>query len=116
MRRERGMVTAELATVAPFGMALALLLLWIVNLGVTQVRLVDASREAARLVARGEPVESAETVARRLSPAGSRVQVVTVDGLVEVTVETTSRIPLPVLDNVGGTHLAATAVAAEEDP
>ena len=53
-RRERGMVTAELAVVAPFGVALTLLLLWIVSLGLTQVRLVDASREAARVMARGE--------------------------------------------------------------
>ncbi len=110
------MVTAELATVAPFGMALALLLLWIVTLGVTQVRLVDASREAARLVARGEPVESAEEVARRLSPAGAEVRVSTDDGVVEVTVETTSTLPLPVLENVGGKRLSATAVAAQEDP
>lgn len=116
MRRERGMVSAELATVAPFGLALALLMLWLVTLGLTQVRLVDASREAARLVARGEPVASAEAVARRLAPAGARVRVETVDGLVEVRVSARSRVPLPVLENVGSHELAASAVAADEDP
>ena len=53
MRRERGMVTAETATIAPFLMVVVLLLMWVVSLGITQVRLVDASREAARVMARG---------------------------------------------------------------
>ncbi len=109
------MVTAELATIAPFGVALGFLLLWLVSLGVTQVRLVDASREAARMVARGEPVETAEAVARKLSPSGATVTVQTDAGLVEVTVGASSSLPLPVLDNVGATELAATAVAARED-
>ena len=66
--RERGMVTAEMAVLAPFGVAFGLLLLWIVSLGFTQVQLVDAAREAARLVARGEPVAAASDVARRHAP------------------------------------------------
>ena len=49
---------------APFGVAFGLLLLWIVSLWFTQVQLVDAAREAARLVARGEPVAAAAGVAR----------------------------------------------------
>ena len=39
MRRERGMVTAELATIAPFAVAFAFLLLWVVSLGLTQIRI-----------------------------------------------------------------------------
>ncbi|MGJ9412749.1 TadE family type IV pilus minor pilin [Aeromicrobium sp. CF4.19] len=116
MRRERGMVTAELATIAPFGVALALLLLWIVSLGVTQVRLVDASREAARLVARGETVESATATARRLAPAGAAVVVERKDGLVEVRIEASSRLPLPGLREVGSHRLSSAAVAADEAP
>lgn len=110
------MVTAELATIAPFGVALALLLVWLVSLGVTQVRLVDASREAARLVARGEPVENAENVARRLSPSGATIHVQSDAGLVEVRIEASSSLPIPMLEHVGATDLAATAVAAQEDP
>ena len=55
------MVTAELATIAPFAVAFAFLLLWIVSLGLTQIRITDASREAARMVARGESVQDART-------------------------------------------------------
>ena len=54
-RRERGMVTAEMAVLAPFGVAFGLLLLWIVSLGFTQVQLVDAAREAAQVEASGLP-------------------------------------------------------------
>lgn len=75
MRRERGMVTAELATIAPFAVAFAFLLLWIVSLGLTQIRVADASREAARMVARGEAVQDARGVARRQSPSGAKVVV-----------------------------------------
>ena len=69
------MVTAEMAVLAPFGMVFGLLLLWVVSLGFTQVLLVDAAREAARLVARGEPVAAASDVARRHAPPGATVTV-----------------------------------------
>ena len=36
-RGDPGMVTAELATIAPFGVAFAFLLLWVVSLGFTQI-------------------------------------------------------------------------------
>lgn len=115
-RCQRGMVTAELATIAPLGVALAVLLLWIVSLGITQVRLVDSSREAARMVARGESVDSAEAVARRLAPPGARIDVTERKGLVEVRVGARSRVPVPLFENVGARSLSATAVAASEKP
>jgi hypothetical protein len=114
--RDRGMVTAELATVAPLGVAFAFLLLWVVSLGLTQVRLADASREAARLVARGETHATAEGVARRHSPEGTSVTVRTDDGLVTVTVRARSRMPLPFFSGLGARTLESTSVAAEESP
>ena len=111
---ERGMVTAELAVLAPFGFVFALLLLWIVSLGFTQVQLVDAAREAARLVARGDSVAAASEVARRHAPPGATVQVTTDDGLVTVHVEARSRLPVPVLRHVGARTLVASAVSADE--
>ena len=114
--RERGMVTAEMAVLAPFGVAFGLLLLWIVSLGFTQVQLVDAAREAARLVARGEPVSTASDVARRQAPPGADVRVSEHDGLVTVRVSARSRLPLPVLRHVGARTLEASAVSADEQP
>jgi len=114
--RERGMVTAEMAVLAPFGVAFGLLLLWIVSLGFTQVQLVDAAREAARLVARGEPVGAASDVARQQAPGDARVRISERDGLVTVRVSTQSQLPLPVLRHVGARTLEASAVAADERP
>jgi hypothetical protein len=114
--REQGMVTAEMAVLAPVGVAFGLLLLWIVSLGLTQVQLVDAAREAARLVARGEPVTNASVVARRHAPPDAKVRVAEHDGLVTVRVSARSRLPLPVFRHVGAATLEASAVSADEEP
>lgn len=110
------MVTAELATIAPFAVALAFLLLWVVSLGLTQVRIADASREAARMVARGDPIDTARTVARRQSPAGARVTVAAEGGLVTVTVTARSRMPVPFFAGIGARTMESSSVAAQESP
>ena len=113
---ERGMVTAELAVIAPFGVAFAFLLLWVVSMGVTQVRIVDASREAARMVARGDAVTEASAVARRDAPTGARVEAQSTKGFITVTVTAKSALPLPFFSKVGARTMTATAVAAAESP
>lgn len=115
-RKQRGMVTAELATIAPLGVAFAFLLLWIVSLGLTQVRLVDASREGARLVARGEAAGVAKLAAKKLSPDGAKVTVTTDDGLVTVTVQAKSALPIPFFSGIGARTMESSSVAAEESP
>ncbi|MRK02585.1 pilus assembly protein [Aeromicrobium sp. S22] len=116
MRRERGMVTAELMTIAPLGVALAFLLLWIVSLGLTQVRIADASRESARMLARGESMSSAEAVAKREAPTGARVSVDEQGGAVVVTVRVRSRMPIPFFSGIGARTMESTSVAAQESP
>ena len=116
MRRERGMVTAELMTIAPFGVALAFLLLWIVSLGLTQVRLADASRESARMIARGESTAAATAMARHHAPGRATVEVTTSRGAVSVTVATRSRMPIPFFSGIGSRELESTSVAAAEEP
>jgi hypothetical protein len=71
-----------------------------------QVRCVDAAREAARLAARGDDRSAVDT-ARRIAPAGARVQVRRDGDFVVATVVAHSRL-LPSLD------IAAKAVSAEE--
>ena len=116
IRRQRGMVTAELATIAPLGVAFAFLLLWIVSLGLTQVRLVDASREGARLVARGESVATAKLAAKKLSPDDATITITTADGLVTVTVNAKSAMPIPFFSGIGAREMESASVAAEESP
>lgn len=110
------MVTAEFATLIPFGVAFAFLLLWVVSLGITQVRIVDASREAARMVARGDPATTAEAAARRDAPTGAKVTARTVDGFVTVKVVAESAAPIPFFSHIGRRTMTATAVAADESP
>lgn len=116
MRGERGMVTAETAVLAPFALVVGLLLVWVVSLGVTQVRLVDAAREGARVAARGEDPAAAEAAARRVAPGGAQVRLAEADGLVTVTVRTSAGPPVPFLRHVGEHELEATSVAAAEQP
>jgi hypothetical protein len=75
---------------------------------IAQVRCVDAAREAARLVARGEP-ERAEDAARHVAPAGAQiaVQVVGDEVVVEVSAE-------PVGDLLPGLTVRADAMAVLE--
>ena len=115
-RDQRGMVTAELATIAPFGVAFAFLLLWIVSLGFTQVRIADASREGARMVARGDAVAAAKDVALRQAPRGAEVSVRSTKGLVTVTVTARSRMPVPFFSGIGARTMTSSSVAAQESP
>jgi hypothetical protein len=111
---ERGAVTAELAMAVPLLLALTVGLVWLLTLGVAQVRLVDATREVARALARGDPAGEAIARAGQVAPHGTELTVspsgdqVLVRGSVSV-------------DGVGGlfdalpsVHLSAEAVAATE--
>ncbi len=89
-RPERGAVTAELALTIPLLVAVAIGLTWLLSLGTAQVRLVDATREAARALARGDPRDQALDRARVVGPEGTVLAVtatadeVIVAGSVEV--------------------------------
>lgn len=87
------MVTAETAMVLPFVVLMAVVLTWVVTLGVTQMRLADAAREAARIVARGESPAQGREAARAIA-SGSRVTIRTTDGRAEVLIRHRARLPL----------------------
>ena len=53
-RGERGAVTAELAMALPLLVAVTVGLVWLLAVGAAQLRVVDAARETARAVARGD--------------------------------------------------------------
>jgi Flp pilus assembly protein TadG len=106
---ESGAVTAELAMSLPLLVALTIGLVWLLTLGTTQVRMVDATREAARAVARGDSVADALARAEQVAPPGSSLQVDDgADGQVVVT-------GTVAVDGVGGLFdfLPAVTVSAE---
>jgi hypothetical protein len=105
------MVTAETAVLAPV-VALCLALgVWVISLAHLQVRLIDASRDAARLVARGEPPAVAIGEIRRTLPGDVRFGVDRrLPGYVTVRVEGRSHAPLPGLS----WRLHATSTCVDE--
>ncbi len=111
---ERGAVTAEAALVLPLLVALTAALCWLLAVSAAQVRTVDAAREAARVVARGEDPGTATALALRIAPEGAAVSISTDDA--EVRVEVTARVEGPggLLGALPGARVAATAVAAPE--
>lgn len=108
------MVTAETATVLPFLVLMTLALAWMIAIGISQVRCLDAAREGARVAARGDGTAAAVAVATRVAPSGARVEVDEGDGAVEVTVTVRTVPPVPLLGDVLAVQLSATATAAQE--
>lgn len=91
-RTEAGTATAELAVAVPALVLVLAVALAALDLGVTQVRCVDAARTAARLLARGEDATQALAEARSAGPAGAAVTVEEAGGRVTVTV--TGQVPV----------------------
>jgi Flp pilus assembly protein TadG len=115
-RGERGAVTAELALGLPLLLAVTVGLVWLLAVGAGQVRVVDAAREAARALARGDPEPVAFSRATTVAGAGSRVTATYADG--EVTVSVSRRVAGPggLFDFLPSVRLGAEAVAATEAP
>lgn len=89
------MVTAETAVLAPVVAAALGLGVWIVSLGHLQIQLVDAARDTARLIARGEPEGPAVARVRTTAPDDTDFTVERSDGFVTVRVARSSPAPLP---------------------
>lgn len=91
-RTEHGTVTAELALLFPVLMATIAAGVWAVGLVITNIRCVDAARDVARAVARGETEESAQTIGRRAAPEDASIEILTADGDVQVTIQTNRKV------------------------
>jgi hypothetical protein len=103
--------------VLPLLVAVALGLVWLLAVGAGQVRAVDAARETARALARGDDQASAVERGLRVAPDGSRITISRVGG--EVRVSVTGRVDGPggLFGRLPSPRLHAEAVAADEgDP
>jgi len=115
-RDDRGMVTAETAVVLPVLVAVTLAMVWLLTLGVAQMKVTDAAREAARALARGEPADRAVELAERAAP-GASVTIEDDDGMVVVTVRQDVSPPGGVLDGAFGMgEVSSVATALDEGP
>ncbi len=103
--------------VLPLLVALTIGLVWVLSVGAAQLRVIDAARETARAIARGDDVAAAVAVGERIAPEGGRVAVASagVDGG-GVLVEASARIAGPglVLGWLPGVTVRAEAAAVGE--
>jgi hypothetical protein len=113
-RDESGAVTAEAAVALPVIVVFALGLAWLVALGATQVRALDAARETARAVARGDDATAGVDLGRRVATSGARITVRDEGDTIEVTVDAPVRGPGGMFGFLPAYHARATAVAAKE--
>jgi len=113
-RSQAGMVTAETAVVLPIVAAFVLAMLWLVSVAISEVRLVDASRDAARAIARGEDAASVETQAAAAAPSDAHVVVTRAANDVTVDVSTVAEPPGWLLVPLPGIPLHASATTEAE--
>ena len=92
-RSQRGMVTAEAALVIPLVAAFAMVLAWMVSVVIAEVQVVDASRDAARALARGDEEQTAVAAALATAPDGAAVAIAGSGG--QVTVHVTAQAEAP---------------------
>jgi TadE-like protein len=107
-RADRGSATAELAVGLPALVLLTVVAVTAVGAVLTQLRCVDAAREAARAQARGEP---GVIVAERVAPPGAAVGIELADGTVRATVRVQVH---PLGGRLPGFEVSAVSVAALE--
>lgn len=113
-RDQRGAVTAELALALPLLLAVTVAMVWLLAVGAAQIRVVDAAREAARAVARGDDVAAARELARRIAPDGARVLVSATGGRVVVRASAHVAGPGGLFDLLPGVEVSARSVALAE--
>ena len=113
-RTQRGAVTAEAAMVIPVLVLTVMGLAWLLTVAVAQVRVTDAAREVARLVARDETTSAALARGREVAPPGAEFDVSVGERDVVVDVRLDLDGPAGVLHLVPAVSVDARAVAARE--
>ncbi len=104
------MVTAEVAVAIPTLVVVLAVALAAVDLGIAQVRCVDAARTGARLLARAEPAATTAERVRAAAPSGAVVSTGYSGDLVSVRVSAPVPAALARLGIRNGPTATATAV------
>ena len=113
-RQESGAVTAETAVALPLLAVFTISMAWLVSLGITQVRALDAARETARAAARSDGSGPALALGQRVAPSGSRISLGQGDGTVVVKVSSPVNGPAGLFGHWATFRVEAEAVAAQE--
>lgn len=90
-------------------------LVWLIAVGAAQVRTVDAARETARALARGDDRAVATGRGERVGPPGTRLSVTVTDGEVVATARARVAGPGGLFRLLPAVTVQAEAVAAVEE-
>lgn len=115
-RSERGAATAELVMVLPALVVVTIGLVWLLSVGTAQVRAVDAARETARMLARGDDEAAAIARGQQVAPGGSRVTISRSGDEIRVTVLGEVAGPGGALGFLPGADISAEATTVSEQP
>lgn len=113
--RDAGYATAETAAAMPALLLIVSGALWGVTAATQQLRCMDAAREGARTVARGEQRGAVVAAVRRAAPRGATVHVSAGGALVRVTVSADVQPLGGLVGRLPALHVSADATAARED-
>ncbi|MFK4083909.1 TadE family type IV pilus minor pilin [Kribbella sp. NPDC020789] len=93
---QRGAITTETAIALPFLLTFVLAGIWCIGLITAHLQCIDASRDIARALARGDSPDDVQALIARITPANGAVTFHT-DPTIEVTVTVTPRGLFPFL-------------------
>ena len=112
---ERGAATAEFALGLPLVLAVTVGLVWLLAAASAQIRVVDAARESARSMARGDSESAARAVGASIAPTGAAIEMALEGGRVAVTASARVDGPGGLFDFLPGVTVRSRAVAVMED-
>jgi hypothetical protein len=113
-RGDHGAVTAEVAMAIPVLLATMVLGLWMAGVVIANIRCIDAARDVARAVARGEPPQTAQQLGTRTAPAGATVSVAQDGPDIHVTVAANVTPDWPLLAKLPPIHAQGKATIQSE--
>ncbi|MEV6287282.1 TadE family type IV pilus minor pilin [Kribbella sp. NPDC051770] len=113
-RTDQGTVTAEFALLFPVLMATIIAGVWCVGLVITNIRCVDAARDVARAVARGETEAAAQSIGKKAAPKNATIEIQTTNGQIQVTVKTARAVDWPLFAPLPNIPVEAEATLQSE--
>ena len=113
-RTQRGAVTAEVAIALPILLTLLFLGIWLIGVVTANIQCIDAARDVARAVARGESPEIAQEIGRRTAPSNATITITRTGPDIHVTVTATPNRNAPLLTALPATPTTAKAILQSE--
>ena len=109
---QRGSVVVEIALAIPALVAVVVALVWVISMGATYVRALDAAQTAARELARGTAADAVGVGVERSLP-GAQLAITPEGEFIRTEVSREVAVPVPVLRGIQVT-IRADAVALRE--